>query len=204
MAGDFRNRGRFCFYALGALSCLIEVQPPAEKSPWRSQRREKGALGLNGERKKERLCSPAFQPAQLSRRPCHPTLWSWLLALPPSCPLPQAWFSKWEPLMPSQPQGTSPEKVLPRRSYHSWVSHLSCPSPAEPPKDCSPREQKNHPADPSHFTESQADEALTNLKKRCPYRYRNCKQNKAEMNGWFFIPILSRWTYNNKLLDMYE
>lgn len=158
---------------------------------------------MEKERKKGSALQHSSQPSCLDVPATQHFGAGFLLCLPP-VPFHKPGSQKWEPLMPSQPQGTSPEKVLPRRSYHSWVSHLGCPSPAEPPKDCSPREQKNHPADPSHFTESQADEALTNLKKRCPYRYRNCKQNKAEMNGWFFIPILSRWTFNNKLLDMYE
>ena len=49
----------FAFMLLGASTCLIEVQPPAEESPWRSQRRERGALGLNGERKAPLSTIPA-------------------------------------------------------------------------------------------------------------------------------------------------
>lgn len=55
----------FAFMLLGALTCLIEVQPPAEKSPWRSQRREREALGLNGERKKGPAVHHSSQPSCL-------------------------------------------------------------------------------------------------------------------------------------------
>lgn len=111
----------------------------------------------------------------------------------------RAWFSGREPFVPSQSRGTPPEGVLPRASCHRWMSYLGCPSPVEPQDDCSPRQQKNHPADPSQLTESRANEALTNLSKRCPDRYRCCRQNQVKMNGWFLVPILSRWADNNKL-----
>lgn len=122
---------------------------------------------MEKERKKGSALQHSSQPSCLDVPATQHFGAGFLLCLPP-VPFHKPGSQKWEPLMPSQPQGTSPEKVLPRRSYHSWVSHLGCPSPAEPPKDCSPREQKNHPADPSHFTESQADEALTNLKRDVP------------------------------------
>ena len=41
------------------------MKPPAKKSSWRSQRREKGALGLDGERKKGPALQHSSQPSCL-------------------------------------------------------------------------------------------------------------------------------------------
>lgn len=79
----------FAFMLLGALTCLIEVQPPAEESPWRSQRRERGPLGLNGERKKGPALHHSSQPSCLDV-PATQHFGAGFLALPHSCPLPQA------------------------------------------------------------------------------------------------------------------
>lgn len=154
------------FTSSGALSCLTGS---ADKSRWRSQRREREP-GLHGKRNAQ---SPRFKLLQPSRCPWYPTFWKLASSFVSLLSHPRAWFFSLETLVPSQSQALTQRQLSStsptRGSCHRWVNHLDVSAWSKAKRTTAPGKitlsRRATQLIPSLLTEPQADEVSANLRR---------------------------------------